>query len=129
MLVHCLSCKKQTQNKDPRIKKSKTGRKYLSAKCAVCGRAKSKFISEADSATLSGQGVVTDFLEELGETVKRWVRGGKSPTSQAPANQTPNDAAARIKKQQKEFRADFDRDMKGANEAFDRERARRAARR
>lgn len=129
MLIRCMRCKQATQNTDPRIKRSQRGRKYLSAKCAVCGAGKSKFISESEATTLSGQGVVSDFLKEIGETVKRWVNGSKAPTSRAPAGQTPNDAATRIKRQQKEFRADFDRDMKGANEAFDRERARRAARR
>ena len=42
MLTYCLKCKRNTKNKD--AIKTKNGRLRLSAKCAVCGSKKSRFI-------------------------------------------------------------------------------------
>ena len=51
MLPYCLKCKKEnTENVDPKVLKTKSGRTMLSSKCAVCsavcGRKKSKVIKE-----------------------------------------------------------------------------------
>ena len=40
----CLKCKKNKENFDPKVLKTKNGRTRLSSKCAVCVCKKSKFI-------------------------------------------------------------------------------------
>ena len=51
MLSYCLKCKKKnTENIDPKVLKTKNGRTMLSSKCAVCssvcGSKKSKVMKE-----------------------------------------------------------------------------------
>ena len=41
MLYHCLKCRKDAENKNPKAAKSKKGRIMLSSKCAVCDDKKS----------------------------------------------------------------------------------------
>ena len=40
MLTYCLKCRKNTENKDVKMIKTKNGRVILSSKCAVCGSKK-----------------------------------------------------------------------------------------
>ena len=44
MKTYCLVCKKNTDNINSKIMKTKNGRFVLSSKCAVCGIKKSKFM-------------------------------------------------------------------------------------
>ena len=44
MLTYCLKRKKDTENADSKMLKTKNGRPMLSSKCPVCGSKKSKFI-------------------------------------------------------------------------------------
>ena len=41
MLTYCLKCKKDTENVDSKMLKTKNGRPTLSSKCAVSGSKKS----------------------------------------------------------------------------------------
>ena len=52
MHSYCLVCKRSTENKDPKIVKTKNNRLILSSKCAVCGNKKSKFIKEQEAKGL-----------------------------------------------------------------------------
>ena len=52
MLTYCLRCKKNTENKDAKMVKTKNGRIALSSKCAVCGSKKSKFMKEQEAEEL-----------------------------------------------------------------------------
>ena len=45
-ITYCLSCKKDTENIDPRIVKSKNNKRVMSSKCSICNNKKSKFISQ-----------------------------------------------------------------------------------
>ena len=36
MLSHCLKCRKNTENKNPKVARTKNGRILLLSKCAVC---------------------------------------------------------------------------------------------
>ena len=36
MLAYCLKCKKETENVDSKVLKTKNGKLMFSAKCAVC---------------------------------------------------------------------------------------------
>ena len=52
MLKCCLKCKKDTENVDSKILKTKNGRTLLSSKCAVCGSKKSRFMKEQEGKGL-----------------------------------------------------------------------------
>ena len=52
MLLSCLKCKKNTENKNPKFVKIKTGRIRLLSKYAVCDSKKSKFIEEQEASRL-----------------------------------------------------------------------------
>ena len=49
MLTYCLNCKKDTENIDSKVLKTKNGRSILSSKCAVCGNKKSRFMKEQEA--------------------------------------------------------------------------------
>ena len=60
MLTYCLKCKKNTENIDAKMIKTKNGRFMLSSKCAVCGSKKSKFMKEQEAeGLLSNLGIRT----------------------------------------------------------------------
>ena len=52
MLLSCLKCKKNTENKNPKVVKIKTGRIRLLSKYAVCDSKKSKLIQEQEASRL-----------------------------------------------------------------------------
>ena len=52
MLTYCFKCKKNTNNIDTNMIKTKTGRLNLSSKCAVCGSKKSRFVKEQEAEVL-----------------------------------------------------------------------------
>ena len=60
MLSHCLKCRKNTENGNPKVVKTKNGRIVLLSKCEVCDSKKSKFIKEQEaSGLLSRLGIKT----------------------------------------------------------------------
>ena len=62
MLTYCLVCKKDTENKDAKLIKTKNGRLALSSKCVVCGSKKSKFMKKQEAkGLLSNLGIKTPF--------------------------------------------------------------------
>ena len=52
MLSCCLKCRKNTESKNQRIAKIKSGRIILLLKCAVCDSKKSKFIKQQEVSGL-----------------------------------------------------------------------------
>ena len=46
MLTYCLVCKRNTENKNAKMVKTKNGRLMLSSKYAVCANKKSRFMKE-----------------------------------------------------------------------------------
>ena len=52
MLTYYLSCKRNTENKDAKLMKTKNGRFLLSSKCDVCGSKKSKLLKEQGAKEL-----------------------------------------------------------------------------
>ena len=44
-MIFCLSCKKNTNDINPIGKLTKNNRPYISAKCNICKKMKSKFVS------------------------------------------------------------------------------------
>ena len=52
MLTYCLKCKKNTENVNSKVLKTKIGRSMLLSKCTVCGNKKSRFIKEQEAKGL-----------------------------------------------------------------------------
>ena len=60
MLTYCLICKKDAENKNAKMMKTKNGRLVLSSKCAICSNKKSRFVIEQEaSGILSNVGIGT----------------------------------------------------------------------
>ena len=62
MLKYCLVCKKNIENKDTKMIKTKSGRPALSSKCVVCGSKQSRFMNEQEAKGLfSTLGIKTNL--------------------------------------------------------------------
>ena len=60
MKTYCIVCKKDTENKNPKVFKTKNERLILKSICSVCNNKKSRFISKNEvSALLSSLGLRT----------------------------------------------------------------------
>ena len=60
MKSHCLKCRKNTENINPRVSKASNGRTMVLSKCAICGSRKSRFIKNQEAkGLLSSLGVRT----------------------------------------------------------------------
>ena len=79
--VICLKCRKNTESKNPKVVKTKNGRRMLLSKCAVCNSKKYKFIKEQQARGLSGNltGIKVPILSDLSITnnffkVIKWMQ-------------------------------------------------------
>ena len=61
-MIFCLSCKKNTNDINPIGKLTKNNRAYLSAKCDICKKMKSKFISVKD---IKGNGFLSNIFKNI----------------------------------------------------------------
>ena len=52
MKSHCLKCRKNTKNTNPRVSKTSNGRAMVLSNCAICGSKKSRFIKNQESKGL-----------------------------------------------------------------------------
>ena len=52
MFSYCLVCKKNTENEESKVIKTKNNRLMLSSKCSICGNKKSKFIKKQEAQGL-----------------------------------------------------------------------------
>ena len=60
MLSCCLKCRKNAENKNLKLSRTKNGKIMLLSKCAMCDSKKSKFIKEQEaSGLLSSLGTKT----------------------------------------------------------------------
>ena len=60
MLTYCLKCRKNANNKDAKMVKTKNGRLALSSKFGVCGSKKSRFMKDQEAeGLLSSLGIKT----------------------------------------------------------------------
>ena len=58
MNTYCVKCRKDTENIDPKIVRTKNNRLVMQSKCSVCGIKKSRFVKEQE-AKLSNVGIKT----------------------------------------------------------------------
>ena len=62
MKTYCLKCKKNTNNIDPKMFRTKNNRLLMQSKCSVCKNKKSRFIKEQEAKGLLSQlGIKTPF--------------------------------------------------------------------
>ena len=50
MQTYCVSCKRNTGNKNAKLFKTKNGRLMLKSTCSVCGHKKSRFVSKNEGS-------------------------------------------------------------------------------
>ena len=63
MNTYCVKCKKDTENIDPKMFRTKHNRVIIQSKCPVCGIKKSRFIKEQEAkGLLSNLGIKTPLL-------------------------------------------------------------------
>ena len=55
MKIYCLKCKKDTDNIDPKMFRTKNNRLLMQSKCSVCKNKKSRFIKEQEAKGLLSQ--------------------------------------------------------------------------
>ena len=60
MQTYCVSCRKNTKNKDVEVIKTKYGRLQLKSRCSICGNKKSRFVKKQEAkGILSSLGIKT----------------------------------------------------------------------
>ena len=52
MKTYCVKCRKNTENLNPKIFKTKNGRLLMQSKCTDCGIKKSRFVKEQEAKGL-----------------------------------------------------------------------------
>ena len=62
MKTYCVKCRKDTENIDPKMVRTKNNRLVMQSKCSVCGIKKSRFVS----ATLLKEQEAKGLLSNLG---------------------------------------------------------------
>ena len=66
MKTYCVKCKKDTENIDPKIVRTKNNRLVMQSKCFVCGIKTSRFLKEQEAKVLlSNLGIKTPLLNVL----------------------------------------------------------------
>ena len=62
MKTYCLKCKKDTENIDPRVVRTKNNRLLMQSTCSDCKNKKSRFVKKQDAkGLLSKLGIRTPF--------------------------------------------------------------------
>ena len=62
MKTYCVKCRKNTDNIDPKIFKTKNNRLLMQSKCSNCKNKKSRFVKEREAkGLLSDLGINTPF--------------------------------------------------------------------
>ena len=60
MKTYCVNCRKDTENIDPKMVKTKNNRLIMQSKCPVCGIKKTRFVKEQEAkGLLSNLGIKT----------------------------------------------------------------------
>ena len=81
MKTYCVKCRKDTENIDPKMVRTKNNRLIMQSKCPVCGIKKSRFVKEQEAkGWLSNLGIKT-LLSKI-----PWLSnlGIKTPLSKIP---------------------------------------------
>ena len=52
MMTYCVKCRRDTENIDPKMVRTKNNRLIMQSKCPVCGIKKSRFVKEQEARGL-----------------------------------------------------------------------------
>ena len=64
MKTYCVKCRKDTENIDPKMVRTKNNRLIMQSKCPVCGIKRSRFVKEQEAKVLlSNLGIKTPLSE------------------------------------------------------------------
>ena len=62
MKTYCVKCRKDTENIDPKMVRTKNNRLIMQSKCLVCGIEKSRFVKEPEAkGLLNNLGIKTPW--------------------------------------------------------------------
>ena len=61
-MIYCLSCKKRAKDINPVGKLTKNNKPYISAKCNICKKSKSKFVSVNQ---IKGDGFLSNIFKNI----------------------------------------------------------------
>ena len=66
MKTYCIKCKKDTENIDPKIVRTKNNRLLMQTECSDCRNKKSRFVKEQEAkGLLSNLGIKTPLSEGI----------------------------------------------------------------
>ena len=65
MKTYCVKCRKNTENLNSKIFKTKNGRLIMQSKCADCGIKKSRFVKEQETKGLFSSSVLKTRLSKI----------------------------------------------------------------
>ena len=66
MNTYCVKCKKDTENIDPKLFRTKNNRLVMQSKCPICGIKKARFVKEQETkGLLSNLGIRTPLSKIL----------------------------------------------------------------
>ena len=52
MKSHCLKCRKDTENINPKVSSTSNGKAMILSRCAICGSRKTRFIKNQEAKSL-----------------------------------------------------------------------------
>ena len=62
---HCVKCRKDTENIDPKMVRTKNNRLIMQSKCSVCGIQKSRFVKEQEAKGLLSNLGIKKLLSKI----------------------------------------------------------------
>ena len=65
MNIYCVKCRRDTENIDPKMVKTKNNRLIMQAKCPVCGTKKSRFVKEQEAKGLLSNLEIKTLLSKI----------------------------------------------------------------
>ena len=65
MKTYCVKCRKNTENLNSKIFKTKNGRLIMQSKCADCGIKKSRFVKELEAKGLLSSLAIKTLLSKI----------------------------------------------------------------
>ena len=70
MKTYCLVCRKNIENKDAKVIKTKNGRLQMRSQCSICGNKKSRFVKNQEAkGILSSSGIKTPLSKIPGLSI------------------------------------------------------------
>ena len=65
MNTYCMKCKKDTENIDPKMFRTKNNRLIMQSKCSVCRIKKSRFVKEQETKVLLSNLGIKTLLSQI----------------------------------------------------------------